>query len=169
MAELLPIENNEMILRSDIPDLKFADFRAALLDFTLDSTGEPGQAGQIVQFFAYPDQGNLKLLAVLRNEKLYVAGCDAPAKFASLTAESEKFNLFEYLNKWTSFISTDINKTFLSGLFIFTVFKISIHNVVFPIPDFPGTIVIVAGMIPFFSEKRLSKTVCVLKGSCMVL
>ncbi len=95
MAELLPIKNSELILRSDIPDLKFADFRAVLLDFTLDPTGTVGQAGQIVQFFAYPDQGDLKLLAILRSDKLYVVGCDAPAKFASLTAESEKFNLFE--------------------------------------------------------------------------
>jgi len=88
MAKLLEIKNNERVLRVEIPHLDFADFRQELLDFTSDG-------GQIVQFFAYEDGGCLKLLAVLRNHKLYVAGCDAPDTFASLTAESEKFHMFE--------------------------------------------------------------------------
>ncbi len=88
MDKLLQIQNNERLNRADIPHLDFADFRAALLDFVKDD-------GQIVQFFAYEDQGQIKLLAVLRNDKLYVTGCDGPDSFTSLTVESEKFHMFE--------------------------------------------------------------------------
>jgi Ni,Fe-hydrogenase III large subunit len=88
MAKLLQIQNNERLNRSDIPHLDFADFRQELLDFVNDN-------GQIVQFFAYEEQGKAKLLAVMRNDKLYVAGCDAPDTFPSLTADSPKFHMFE--------------------------------------------------------------------------
>ncbi|MCD6429677.1 MAG: hydrogenase [Deltaproteobacteria bacterium] len=88
MAELLEIKNNERVQRAAIPHLEFADFRQELLDFAV-------AGGQVVQLFAYQDSGLLKLLAVLRNDKLYVAGCDAPDTFASLTVESEKFHMFE--------------------------------------------------------------------------
>jgi len=88
MAELLQIKNNERVPRAHIPHLGFTDFRQELLDFA-------GAGGQVVQFFAYADGSALKLLAVLRSEKLYVVGCDAPDSFASLTAESEKFHMFE--------------------------------------------------------------------------
>lgn len=88
MAKLLQIQNNECLNRADIPHLDFAAFRQELLDFVNND-------GQIVQFFAYEDQGQAKLLAVMRNDKLFVAGCDAPDSFPSLTAESEKFHMFE--------------------------------------------------------------------------
>ena len=88
MDNLLKIDNGEKIKRSHIPHPDFADFRKTLLDFA-----EKG--GQIVQYFAYEDGGSLKLLAVLRNESLYVVGCVAPEKYQSLTAESEKFHMFE--------------------------------------------------------------------------
>ncbi|MCW5211849.1 NADH-quinone oxidoreductase subunit C, partial [Desulfobulbus sp. TB] len=96
MDKLLYVHNGERVNRSDIPHLSFPEFRDELLDFTQ-------AGGQVVQFFAYEDnkkQGNssLKLLAVLRNksnDKLCVAGCDALTSFASLTAVTEKFHLFE--------------------------------------------------------------------------
>ncbi len=88
MAEMLAIQNGERVQRSQIPELDFARFRQELLD--LAAVG-----GQIVQFFAYADSGVLKLIAVMRKDKLYVAGCQAPDSFRSLTAESEKFHLFE--------------------------------------------------------------------------
>ncbi len=88
MAELLEIKNNERVQRVHIPHLGFADFRQELIDFA-------GAGGQVVQFFAYADGSALKMLAVLRSEKLYVVGCDAPDNFASLTAELEKFHMFE--------------------------------------------------------------------------
>lgn len=88
MDKLLYIRNGEKISRTDIPHLPFNEFRQELLDFA-------HAGGQIVQFFAYDDRGTLKLLAVMRNDKLFVTGCDAPDSFASLTSETEKFHMFE--------------------------------------------------------------------------
>lgn len=91
MDKLLKIRNGVRISRSALPHLSFTEFRKELLDFT-----EAG--GQVVQFFAYKDNkdnGSLKLLAVLRNDNLYVTGCDAPDSFESLTAVTEKFHMFE--------------------------------------------------------------------------
>lgn len=88
MDKLLHIQNNEKISRADIPHLPFPAFRQQLLECA-------AAGGQIVQFFAYEDQGIYKLIAVMRTDKLYVGGCDAPDSFASLTVESEKFHMFE--------------------------------------------------------------------------
>ncbi len=88
MDKLLHIQNNEKVNRADIPNLPFADLRQQLLACA-------AAGGQVVQFFAYEDQGTSKLMAVMRTDKLYVGGCDAPDSFASLTAESEKFHMFE--------------------------------------------------------------------------
>jgi Ni,Fe-hydrogenase III large subunit len=88
MDKLLHIQNNEKVNRADIPHLPFDTFRQQLLACA-------AAGGQVVQFFAYEDQGVSKLLAVMRTDKLYVGGCDAPDSFASLTAESEKFHMFE--------------------------------------------------------------------------
>ncbi len=88
MDKLLHIQNNEKVNRADNPNLPFADFRQQLLECA-------AAGGQVVQFFAYEDQGASKLMAVMRTDKLYVGGCDAPDSYASLTAESEKFHMFE--------------------------------------------------------------------------
>ncbi|MDR9501448.1 MAG: hydrogenase [Desulfurivibrionaceae bacterium] len=88
MDKLLHIQNNEKVNRADIPHLSFTDLRQQLLECA-------GAGGQVVHFFAYADQGTSKLMAVMRTDKLYVGGCDAPDSFASLTAESEKFHMFE--------------------------------------------------------------------------
>lgn len=88
MDKLLPIRNNERVNRADIPDLPFDTFRRQLLACA-------AAGGKVVQFFAYEDQGVCKMLAVMRTDKLYVGGCDAPDTFSSLTAESEKFHMFE--------------------------------------------------------------------------
>ncbi len=91
MDNLLTIKNGEKIDRKDIPHLSFESFRQELVSFANDG-------GNIVQFFAYEDKGQSKLLAVLRseqNEVLYVTGCDVSDSFASLTAENEKFHMFE--------------------------------------------------------------------------
>ncbi len=91
MDKLLNIQNGERVTRLALPHLSFNEFRKELLDFT-------AAGGQVVQFFAYEDNkgnGSLKLLAVLRNDKLYVTGCDAPDSFDSLTAITEKFHMFE--------------------------------------------------------------------------
>ncbi len=89
MSNLMHIQNNERLSRANIPHLDFDTFRKELLNLAAND-------GQVVQFFAYEDQGSYKLLAVMRqNYKLFVTGCDAPDNFASLTAESEKFHMFE--------------------------------------------------------------------------
>lgn len=88
MDKLLQIGHNEKVNRADIPHLPFDTFRRQLLECA-------AQGGQVVQFFAYDDQGVIKLLAVMRTDKLYVGGCDAPDSFPSLTAESERFHMFE--------------------------------------------------------------------------
>lgn len=88
MDNLLRIKNGERVDRANIPDLSFETFSNELLQFA-----EKG--GQIVQFFAYDDNGTIKLLAVMRNDNLYVASCEAPDSFPSLTAKSEKFHMFE--------------------------------------------------------------------------
>ncbi|MCI5228222.1 MAG: hypothetical protein D3918_16610, partial [Candidatus Electrothrix sp. AX2] len=83
MDKFLRVHNGERVNRSALPHLSFHEFRNELLAFTV-------AGGQVVQFFAYrdnkdnrdnrdnKDSSSLKLLAVLRNDKLYVTGCDAP-------------------------------------------------------------------------------------------
>lgn len=88
MDNFLQINNGEKIARGDIPHLSFEAFRRQALALAADGA-------QVVQYFAYEDTGVLKFLAVLRNTKLHVAGCDAPEKFPALTVDSEKFHMFE--------------------------------------------------------------------------
>ncbi len=87
----LPIENGQRVDRAAIPHLSFDTLRAEALKLV-----EGG--GKVVQFFAYEDKQDndaLKLLTVLRTERLLVAGCDLPEEFPSLTARCEPFHLFE--------------------------------------------------------------------------
>jgi len=88
MNAFLNISNGEKLDRRKIPHLAFADFRENALEIV-----EKG--GKVVQFFAYPDGPALKLLAVLRTDRLMVAGCDAPDAYPSLTLTCEPFHLFE--------------------------------------------------------------------------
>jgi Ni,Fe-hydrogenase III large subunit len=83
-SDFLKISNGVMVRRKDIPQLPFDRFCQTVLDFK----------GQIVQFFAYMDS-HCKLLIVLRNKNLFVAGCDVPEKYKALTLKSEKFHMFE--------------------------------------------------------------------------
>ena len=84
----LPISNADKVARKDIPHLSFSEFHAATLDIA-------GKGGKPVQYFAYPDEGRLKLLAVLRTDTLLVAGCDAPDAYPSFTPSVESFHMFE--------------------------------------------------------------------------
>ncbi len=91
MDNLQQIKNGQRVARENIPHLSFEIFRRELLEFV-------DNGGNIVQFFAYEEEGTSKLLAVLRdelNEKLYAVGCDVTDSFASLTADNEKFHMFE--------------------------------------------------------------------------
>jgi len=82
------IENGQAVARDAIPRLSFDDFRRQALDVVKSG-------GKVVQFFAYEEGSDLKLLAVLRTDHLLVAGCDAPETYPSLTVECEPFHLFE--------------------------------------------------------------------------
>jgi Ni,Fe-hydrogenase III large subunit len=84
----LQIGNGQAIKRDRIPHPTFEEFSRQAIDIVKNG-------GKVVQFFAYEDEGRLKLLAVLRTDHLYVAGCDAPEVFPSLTAQCEPFHMFE--------------------------------------------------------------------------
>ncbi|MDR3630870.1 MAG: hydrogenase [Desulfocapsaceae bacterium] len=89
MADLLRITNGERIPRAAIPSLALEEFLQALSDFVKAD-------GYIVQLFAYRDGASNRLLAVLRNEALYVAGTEVGDSFPSLTkTASKKFHMFE--------------------------------------------------------------------------
>ena len=87
-TDFVSIENGRAIGRDRVPQLSFDDFRRKALDIV-------AEGGKVVQFFAYPDGDGFRLMAVLRNEQLLVAGCELPDKYPSLTAECEPFHMFE--------------------------------------------------------------------------
>ncbi|MDX9786470.1 MAG: hydrogenase [Desulfobacterales bacterium] len=84
----LEISNGRAVQRNAIPHLHFDAFYSETLSIV-----ENG--GKVVHYFAYQDGDILKLLAVLRTDKLLVAGCDAPASYPSLSIQCEPFHLFE--------------------------------------------------------------------------
>jgi len=87
-TDFVPIENGRAVARDRIPQLAFEDFSRQALDIAAGG-------GKVVQYFAYPEENDLKLLAVLRNGQLLAAGCKAPETYPSLTARCEAFHLFE--------------------------------------------------------------------------
>ncbi|MFZ0240834.1 MAG: hydrogenase [Desulfobacterales bacterium] len=86
--DFLQIGNGEAVGRDCLPHLTFADFRQRALDIVAGG-------GKIVHYFAYADDGAVKLLAVLRTDKLLAAGCDAPADYRSMTTSCAAFHMFE--------------------------------------------------------------------------
>ncbi len=84
----LQVDNGEAIARDQIPKLTFADFRDRALELVADG-------GKIVHYFAYLDGGAVKLLTVIRTDRLLVAGCDAPPSYRSMTTICEPFHMFE--------------------------------------------------------------------------
>ena len=81
MVNLLEIHNGRKIDRKELPDIPFATFQQELLQHA-DS------GGNVVQFFAYVDNGQTKLMAILRNrenDSLYATGCEVGDSFSSLT------------------------------------------------------------------------------------
>ena len=85
----LQVKNGEAVAGDQIPQLSFEDFRSEIL-YNVDS------GGKIVQYFAYPEGSNLKLLAVLRNDEQLAAGsCVMPATYPSLTPRCEPLHMFE--------------------------------------------------------------------------
>ena len=89
MDNLVQIHNGVAISRADIPCLSPENFGQTLAEFVKND-------GFVVHFFAYAEHGGHRLLAVLRNDKLYATGCEVGAEFPSLTGwVSEKFHMFE--------------------------------------------------------------------------
>jgi Ni,Fe-hydrogenase III large subunit len=89
MGNLLKIKNGVRVKRADIPAVDLDSFAQSLMDFI-------NEDGSIVQFFAYMDGDRTRLLAVLRNDDLYVIGTEVGDAFPSLTrATSKKFHMFE--------------------------------------------------------------------------
>ncbi len=84
----LEVSNGEKIALEKIPHLSLEDFQETAL--TIVKTG-----GKVVQYFGFQDGETLKLMAVLRTDKLFVGTCDAPDSFPSLTKECEPFHMFE--------------------------------------------------------------------------
>jgi len=84
----LKVSNGCAVLRSDIPQLPFEDFRREALKIVKEG-------GKVVQYFGYQEDNTIKLLAVLRTDELLIAGTDAPDSYPSFTTECEPFHLFE--------------------------------------------------------------------------
>ena len=84
----LEILNNEKIERKKIPHLSFELFRENALALV-------NKGAKVVQYFAYLDGPLVKLMAVLRTDKLFVAGCDAPESYPSFTETCGQFHMFE--------------------------------------------------------------------------
>ncbi|MGD9249581.1 MAG: hydrogenase [Desulfobacterales bacterium] len=87
-TEFLEIDNGKAIERDRIPHLAFDDFRAQAMHIVQGG-------GKVVQYFAYEAAGTLKLLAILRTDRLLTAGCDAPEAYPTMSLDCEPFHLFE--------------------------------------------------------------------------
>ncbi len=84
----LPVNHGETLPLAHIPHLPFADFRRQALAIV-------GDGGKVVHCFAYADGERIKLMAVLRTDRLSAACCDAPESYPALSAQCEPFHLFE--------------------------------------------------------------------------
>ena len=84
----LEISNGVAFPRERIPHLAFDQFRREALDIV-------SNGGKVVHFFAYQEGDALKLMAILRNDRLLAAGCDAPDTYAALSGQCEPFHMFE--------------------------------------------------------------------------
>jgi Ni,Fe-hydrogenase III large subunit len=84
----LQIKNNEAVDRDKIPHLTFDAFRQDAMQIVENN-------GKVVHYFAYPENNTIKLMAILRTDKLWAAGCDAPDSYPSMSVQCEPFHMFE--------------------------------------------------------------------------
>ena len=82
------IANGQVIRISDIAVLPFTEFSD-------QAKAIVAQGGKVVQFFAYPAEGGVRFMAVLRTDALLAATCNAPETYPSLTASCPQFHMFE--------------------------------------------------------------------------
>jgi Ni,Fe-hydrogenase III large subunit len=85
---LLVVKNGESVKLSELPNLPFESFCDSLKSLA-------SEEGKIVHYFAYEAAEQLKLMAVVRTDKLYILNTDAPEKYLALTCSSDKFHMFE--------------------------------------------------------------------------
>ena len=89
MVDFLTIENSVALARKQIPCVSLDSFGTTLATFVEND-------GYIVQFFAFIDDTQTKIAAVVRNDKLYLVTCPVNESYPSFTAWfSDKFHLFE--------------------------------------------------------------------------
>ena len=85
----IEISNGEKLSRQEIPHLSFNDFQENALDIVKNG-------GKVVHYFGFQDDdSSMKLMAVLRTDKLLVAGCDAKESYPSFSQTCEPFHMFE--------------------------------------------------------------------------
>ncbi|MBC8439860.1 MAG: hydrogenase [Deltaproteobacteria bacterium] len=84
----IEISNGEKLAREQIPHLVFDEFQKNAMEIVKEG-------GKVVQYFGYQDGSSIKLLAVLRTDKLFIAGCDAPDTYPCFSQTCEPFHMFE--------------------------------------------------------------------------
>lgn len=87
-SKFLTIQNGQSIDLNTLPLLEFEDFYQYVLKLIQKNA-------QIVQYFAYQDHADVRILSILRHQHLFVGHTKVPVYYPSLTASSEKFNYFE--------------------------------------------------------------------------
>ncbi len=88
-TEFARIENGVLFKRENLPLLAFEDFKNKAVALIR-------RGAKVVHHFAYKDKDGLKLLAVLRTDKLLLAAeCPGPQTYPALSAKCEPFHLFE--------------------------------------------------------------------------
>jgi len=84
----LEVKHGEAVARDSIPHLSLNEFQETALDIV--SSG-----GKVVQHFGFQDGDALKIMTVLRTDRLFAASCDAPESYPSLSGQCEPFHMFE--------------------------------------------------------------------------
>jgi Ni,Fe-hydrogenase III large subunit len=84
----LQIVNGAAVTRDRLPQLSFDAFRSQTLDLV-------SHGAKVVHFFAFADGSRIKLLTVLRTDRLLVAQCDAPEAYPCMSVQCEPLHLFE--------------------------------------------------------------------------
>ncbi|GAB4341455.1 MAG: NADH-quinone oxidoreductase subunit C [Desulfobulbaceae bacterium] len=88
MAEFTQIHNGKALSLAELPPSPFDSFRRRLLELT--------RTGFVVHFFGFPDEDDLQVMAVIRQDGRLLAGrARLPSSYPSLTPERAKFHLFE--------------------------------------------------------------------------
>ncbi len=87
-TDFLQVSNGEAVKMDRIPHLPFDDFYRDALSIVR-------VGGQVVHYFAFPDGGKVRLMAVLRDDTLQAAVCDAPRIYPSMTSQCPQFHMFE--------------------------------------------------------------------------